>query len=317
VVHLDDAAFAGRGGALVAPAVLAARPFARLLVSWNVDVARGAGFRVEVRVSPDASGDAWSPWLFLGDWGRRPDGESEPTVAFDEGRVAIDELVLERPHGRAEVRLVPFPADVPRAVAPRRLTLCFTAPGDGVAEAATRVAAPPAQAPLLSVPARSQHDADPALATRICSPTSLAMVLAYHGVELPTVEVASLAYDVRHDLYGNWPRAIQTAYRLGVPGYLVRLDDLDSLAGLVGAGSPVVCSIAVEEGALTGAPYASTPGHLLVVVGFEANGDVVVNDPAAPEVDTVRRTYDRAEFARAWLGHGGVAYVFEPLPAAR
>jgi hypothetical protein len=43
-------------------------------------------------------------------------------------------------------------------------------------------------------------------------------------------------------------------------------------------------------------------------------------DPAARTNATVRRTYDRAQFERAWLaGSGGMAYVLRdaahPLPA--
>ena len=47
-----------------------------------------------------------------------------------------------------------------------------------------------------------------------------------------------------------------------------------------------------------------------MVVGFEADGDVVVNDPAGASNGEVRRTYDRAEFERIWISaSGGTAYV--------
>jgi hypothetical protein len=39
-------------------------------------------------------------------------------------------------------------------------------------------------------------------------------------------------------------------------------------------------------------------------------GDVVTNDPGAPSDRSVRRTYDRGAFERAWLqGSGGLVYV--------
>ena len=61
------------------------------------------------------------------------------------------------------------------------------------------------------------------------------------------------------------------------------------------------------------------PGHLLVLVGFTATGRPVVNDPAASTDAGVRRSYDRAQFERAWQhGSGGMAYVVRdaahPLP---
>ena len=48
----------------------------------------------------------------------------------------------------------------------------------------------------------------------------------------------------------------------------------------------------------------------MVVVGFEADGDVVVNDPAGATNAEVRRVYDRAQFERIWIAaSGGTAYV--------
>ena len=38
-----------------------------------------------------------------------------------------------------------------------------------------------------------------------------------------------------------------------------------------------------------------------MIVGFTDDGDVVVNDPAAPANAGVRRTYDRGQFEDAWL----------------
>ena len=73
---------------------------------------------------------------------------------------------------------------------------------------------------------------------------------------------------------------------------------------------PVIVSIAFGAGELSGAPISASNGHLLVVVGFTADGDVVVNDPAADSPAGVRRTYDRGQLERAWLDAStGTAYV--------
>ena len=76
------------------------------------------------------------------------------------------------------------------------------------------------------------------------------------------------------------------------------------------SGIPLVVSIRFARGELTGAPISSTSGHLVVLAGLTAAGDPIVMDPAAPSDATVRRTYDRAQFERAWIGgSGGTAYV--------
>lgn len=51
----------------------------------------------------------------------------------------------------------------------------------------------------------------------------------------------------------------------------------------------------------------------MVVRGFDASGDVLVNDPAGPANAQVRYTYDRAELDRAWARSGRTAYVIHPV----
>ena len=79
------------------------------------------------------------------------------------------------------------------------------------------------------------------------------------------------------------------------------------------AGIPIVVSVRFTRAELPEAGYA-TSGYLLVIVGFTAAGDVIVNDPASSDDAAVRRVYPRAEFANVWLPStksGGVAYVIQ------
>ena len=65
--------------------------------------------------------------------------------------------------------------------------------------------------------------------------------------------------------------------------------------------------------------------HIMVVVGFTPEGDVIANDPASPSNDAVRHVYKRAQFENIWLrtkrhapdgsvadGSGGIAYIIRP-----
>jgi hypothetical protein len=48
-------------------------------------------------------------------------------------------------------------------------------------------------------------------------------------------------------------------------------------------------------------------------VGFDSDGDPVVNDPAGPSDATVRRTYVREQLESLWLKHtSGTAYLIYP-----
>ena len=92
---------------------------------------------------------------------------------------------------------------------------------------------------------------------------------------------------------------------------------------LIAAGVPLVLSVSFDAGELDGAGY-STSGHLLVLCGFDAQGDPVCNDPAShlvPDNGQVRVTYRRDQLENVWLPHsGGLVYVLAPpdrrLPAA-
>jgi hypothetical protein len=125
-------------------------------------------------------------------------------------------------------------------------------------------------------------------------------------------------YDWVYDGHGNWPfntayAATKTAGAQEVEAYVVRYTGLDKVEAWVNLGVPVVVSYAWKKGELTNAPIASSSGHLGVVVGFAANGDVIMNDPAASSDAGVRRTYLRSEFERIWLENsGGTVYIIFP-----
>lgn len=79
------------------------------------------------------------------------------------------------------------------------------------------------------------------------------------------------------------------------------------------AGVPLVISFAWGKGDLAGAAIASSNGHLAVLVGFDAAGNPVVNDPAAASDGEVQRTYPRSELETLWLQHsGGTVYAIYP-----
>lgn len=324
VPESEEAARAPRAHALVlvveeAPVQLSNRPwrsawidapfaFNELLPSWNVDLPAGAAFRVDVQIDEEGA-----PWLDLGGWGAWPVSQRAAT-AFDGGRVAIDVVELAGDAERARVRVRARGLSAGASASLERLTLCFTR---SVFHELRGDFGTPSKVATLAVPLRRQTDEAPEIAPRICSPTSVTMVLAYSGVERPTAEVAAALYDEEHDVYGNWNRAVQGAFRFGVPGELVRVDDWPAAAAILAEGTPLVISIATKEGQLTGAPYPSTAGHLLVLAGFDGKGAAVCFDPAVPPGDSAPRRYALAELESIWLRRGGVAYRIGRASASR
>ncbi|WP_233558756.1 peptidase C39 family protein [Micromonospora radicis] len=160
-----------------------------------------------------------------------------------------------------------------------------------------------------------------------CSPTSAAMVLAYWGaspvprryawVRPPgprpaVVHAARQCYDHAYDGTGNWSFTTAYAGSQGMDAFVTRLRSLAEAEAFVAAGIPLVLSAAYRRGEVPGLDYDTT-GHLLVLVGFTATGDPIVNDPYAPDDETVRRVVPRAPFEHAWqVASGGLTYVIRP-----
>ena len=151
-----------------------------------------------------------------------------------------------------------------------------------------------------------------------CSPTSTSMVLAhwdnYVGPCEPRVRAAvDSVFDWVYDGHGNWPFNTAYAASQGYEGYVARFTSLAKAEEFVKAGVPVIMSIAWGNGDLTGADIDSTNGHLFVLVGFDASGNPIVNDPASPTNESVQHTYLRSELEPLWLeASGGTVYLIYP-----
>lgn len=300
-------AFEGRSEVVeTLPVLRPKHPFHELLLSWNVETSSDIGLAFEARVGRGP--DGWSPWLYFGEWNTVRPQDAE--VEFENGRIDVDhftsDVYWERVQVRVTARFSEHPAgDAWGAV--QRLHLCFT---DRRVLSSFQTPVPRTRA-ALPVPVLSQREQDPEIAARICSPTSLAMVLGLAGIEATPRDVALRAYDASFDIFGNWPRSIQAAHSFGIPGYVTRFASWRPIDKQLALGNPVILSIAFGKGELDGAPLEESSGHLVIVVGFDDQGDVIVNDPAGESAGRVRRVYRRDQLTRAWLGHGGTVYVLE------
>lgn len=172
-----------------------------------------------------------------------------------------------------------------------------------------------------------------------CSPTSTEMVVEYWGRHpraedmswIPagcpdrTVDYAArYTYDYSCQGTGNWPFNAAYAAQFGLRAHITRLHSLADVEDYIARGIPVVTSQSFLASELDGAGYGTT-GHLMVIVGFTTDGDVIANDPASNSGAGVRTVYKRAQFEKIWLrtkrytetgsvasGSGGIAYIITP-----
>lgn len=326
-------------------------PFAatELIPSWNARTPAGTWLHVEGRVG---DGEGWEPWFTFARWAEDdPAGEApitRTTVGGQRrasGRVETDTWVAAPGRGihRWQLRITALAEPGHEIVWPTVMLVAGAASrfAIGADEQTSRPGV--GRGCEVSVPPHSQRlhvDTFPEWdngGQSWCSPTSTTMLLEHWGLGPKPDEVAWVGHAVDPEVVhgvrrvfdrayrgaGNW--AFNTAYAgaRGLRAYVTRLRDLTEAEAFLAAGVPLVVSVTFREDELDGAGYA-TSGHLLTIVGFTAEGEVVSNDPNSHRVasnDEVRTVYRRNQFERVWLGDdGGLAYVMHPrdvaLPAA-
>jgi hypothetical protein len=314
--------------------------FTELLPTWNITTPTDTLVQVQARVRTSAG--ATSAWKLMGSWTTRDNAFRRTSGAVQKdavARVSTDTLIASAgPLATYQLRvlLLRAPSSTASPVV-RSLQAVASRPVTALPATSRRLL--PAR--TLNVPRysqmthRGQYPQFGGGGQAWCSPTSLSMVLGYYRA-LPSAanyawvnrsyadpwvdHVARVVYDYGYRGAGNW--AFNTAYaaNLTTDAFVTRLANLREAERFIAAGIPLVASITFSSGQLSGAPISGTAGHLVVIVGFTSNGDVVVNDPAAPNNSSVRRTYDRGQFERAWLRRSsGTVYVVRdaahPLPA--
>ena len=302
---------------LLGPELAAPAHFSAAIPSWVAETPPGSWIEVQLRAHIV---DHWTGFYRIARWDDQATGsarQSFPAQPDADGQVHTDTLSLAGLADAIQPRVLLHGAGgAPPAL--RALRVALSAPGE---TAGRSVVFAPRE---LSVPLRSQM-AYP-LGARICSPTSVAMLLAYWQARTGAAHLAAFAdhaavsqlvsprvYDPIYDGYGNW--GFNTAYAAaqGLDAYVASFDSLAQLEPWIAAGVPVVISVAWKAGELTNAPISASAGHLLIVTGFDGFGRVIVADPRADGVEQVRRSYDAAQLETAWQHNSaGMVYLIYP-----
>ncbi len=285
----------------------------QLVVSWNAEAPAGTGLEFAVRaLGPDRS----TKWCSMGSWTQSAGvcrRQSTNGQKDSDGDVRTDTLALRHGWRRAQVRVTfvkPANDQWPR--------LKFV----GANLLDTSSASPPlppnraAWGRTIDVPERSQVNY-PGGAAAWCSPTCVSMVLAHWSKVLRRPEldqdvpaVVEGVFDPGWEGTGNW--SFNTAFAGSFPqmrAYVTRLTDVREVEDWTEREVPVVASVSYDE--LRGRPRSRDTGHLVVCVGFTRNGDLVANDPGTSK--SVRRTFARKDFAKAWLHSHRTAYLIYPV----
>jgi len=315
-------------------------PFAfhRLVASWNATTPSGTWIDVQMRASGASHA---TKWYTLAIWSSGDDTIHRTTLKGQDdadGRVNVD--TFETASGEADFTSYQLRVTLHRtaglsgtpsltllgAVTSRLAEHAFATAFSGVAR--------DLDVPTLSQETHTGHYPEyDGGGEAWCSPTSTAMVLAFWKTGPSAADLAAFpgashadgqvdhaaryTYDWSYKGAGTWPFNTAYAASYGLEGFVTRLRSLREAELFIAAGIPLIASI---NGVLPGFLFTSTKGHLLVIRGFTANGDVITNDPAVLADAQARKVYPRLEFESIWLdSSAGTVYVIHPpgvrLPA--
>lgn len=317
--------------------------------SWQAKTPSGSWVNIQLRVHQ--KNGAWSGWFEMGKWafGSSPVRTSSPDPNYQEdsvfGAVFVDTYVnlqgVELDKYQVRVQLNASGNNRP-TVRQMALQAATNTPFTQVSKTSMR------QTIDLNLPLQlSQYELSGAYpqygggGEAWCSPTSTAMVLGHYGrgpsrmdlQQLPTDPVLEAAgrytygkaayaaihtFDEAYEGTGNWPFNTAYAAPYGIDSAVRIFPNLLPIENEIKHRNPVVVSIKWNNededpnNDLPGAGIPKSNGHLMVVGGFTASGDVIAYDPAVKNGDSVRRPYSRLAFERQATNanQGIVSYTF-------
>jgi hypothetical protein len=303
---------------LLSPVYKAPLAWDQLIVSWNASAPSGAWMKVDVMgIYPDHSTKFYTMGLWSLD--SKPVERTSVTNQMDaDGRVNTDTLVMNRPGAGVQLQLTlagPAPAARPQL---KFIGLSFL---DSRVTPAPLPARKAVWGKIIPTTERSQH----AYANEDgwCSPSALSMVLTRWGkilrqpellLDVPTV--AAGVYDPAMRGTGNW--SFNAAYAGSLPGiraYVTRFSDIAEIEDWIAEDIPVVVSAPWHL--LKPGRKDTGNGHLIVCIGFNRDGNVIVNDPASnpKKHQPVRQIYLRRDFIKAWSQSHNTVYLVYPETA--
>lgn len=290
---------------------MSAYSFTQLIFSWNAQRPRQGYFSFFVRVR-DKESRQWGKWHHAFDWGvgiQRSYGETASGISSYH-------------HVRLEIRN-PKNADAfsikVEALEGSSLQqfhdICVSTSDFSLfkKESALQVAKKMKSVEINGLPTIAQFSLAHSDNAKICSPVSCAMVTSYLMQQNnDPLAFAQGVFDTGLSVYGSWP--FNTAHAGDVTKgeflfYVQRCNSFLDIHQQLNKGFPSVVSV---RGSLPGALKNFPHGHLLVVIGWDADTQkVVCHDPASLTDSAVCKEYALADFLRAWERSHRLAYFVE------
>ncbi len=291
--------------------------FDELIYSWKLKPLKNNGVRFYLQVRLVNGKE--SPWLYAGYWGTVSLITSRNIPQFEEGKLDLDQLLLKTKATHFRFKAVP---ETPSSEFTPPLMYVITtdnqSPKKLSSEKIHQLPGRTIPATLvLDIPHRLQVDSQGNSMPNRCQSAALAAAMEYLGKKVPLENISDSVTDPEYDLYGIWPRTVQTAIDMGFDAYIDRFRDWNHVYKALKQNKVILCSITMPEDAdYLYPPYPGISGHIVAMSGISKDGRVFITDSA---IGLLRRgeshptQWLREDFEKIWMGNkGGVGMVICP-----
>ncbi|HEX2977958.1 MAG TPA: C39 family peptidase [Candidatus Babeliales bacterium] len=285
--------------------------FTQLIFSWNAHRPTRGYYRFSAQVR-DAGTQQWHDWHTMIEWGQHAQrsffNESKTGTKYQHVRLEIPPAT---PSDAFRIKIDSHDgADLSQLASLSVTTANFP---DFQAEDAQRLSLSLSSVYVEGVGKQSQMVLEHPRKEALCSPTSCSIVSSFFsGAPIDPIAFAARSYDAGLDAYGSWPFNTVTAYEMCKGDfffYVTRFNSFVQIHQSLKKNWPVVVSV---RGPLLTAPREYKNGHLLVIVGFDAQNKMVVcHDPAFEKTEDTAVSYPLDSFLKAWERSRRLSYIAE------
>jgi hypothetical protein len=272
-----------------------ANPFNRGLPSWNGHVPNNkSSFKVMMRFYKNE----WSPWLTVGYW-KENIWFSYGQTSFNRGKIDYDYVVLNSFYNTWQYKVEMKRTSI-NEPSPSLHKLSFFVSDQRTTDnvdISSLVNDKPSEI-FIDTEHYYQYSLDPGIGGDICSPTSVSMVLRSFDIEVDPLQFARDNYDPYWNMFGIWPRAVQNASEFNLNGAVTRYRSWSEAYDVLANNGRIVITV--------GPPLYT--GHLMMLAGFDSNGNPLVHDPA--KSNGYGYKFNKSSLSQSWFSKGGIAYTF-------
>lgn len=258
--------------------VIGVEPFEYLVASWNADVPAGTKIEIFARAYVDMH-ESWTGWMSWGSWSadiRRGSTEDQDELAY----MDVDTLTISGSSGETAslVQVKAVLTAAPDGTGPvlRQIAATYknTLDGQAITPAYWGETMELPASVRLDTPAYSQMIREAAIASSMCSATTVCVLLNDRGQDLLPEEIALMNYDKTYDGFGNWAFSAAAAGAFGYDAYC-QYGSFDLLRQELAHGYSVGISVRYSNSQsgsypyLENAPIGDTGGHLITITGYE------------------------------------------------